>query len=431
MKRIIISLVIILALASCSDDDTPTAVSPYHEQKGSVLGKLVDAITQEPVVGAYISTDPLSSSAISKNDGTFVLKEVGPGEYNLLITHSDYVDFSKKMNVSVDVTNDLILLLVSKKSVNTPPEKPTLIYPTDNSVVGTQKIIFRWNAATDANKDTIKYDVYFGEANQEMKVIGKDILETTFEYEYNLVEGKTYQWKVVAKDKYSETSSVSVLFGYKKKVIVDLPGLLGIWKLDGNADDSGVFAYNGEGVGIQYVNDRSDNKGQAAYFNGSHNFSSRIVVSDKNIQLKNEFTIAFWIKPDAGLGDNGPGYFDIVSKWGGGAKNAASWDVGIYKGGNIFISTYQQSNTTRLSNFTVVSNIWHHIAVTFDNGKASFYLDGVFQSESGGLEIPQYSNLPLGIGARYNQDASYHGALDDVYIFQRVLKEAEIKNLME
>jgi len=45
------------------------------------------------------------------------------------------------------------------------------------------------------------------------------------------------------------------------------------------------------------------------------------------------------------------------------------------------------------------------------------------------MEIPQISSYQAPIGARQNQLSSYHGVIDDVYLFERVLTEQELLKL--
>lgn len=429
MKSLIISSILLLVLISCGDDSNPTnAKDSYHELIGSIKGRLIDSITEEPIAGAFIRTYPLSSTTKSNEDGTFLLETVGPELYDIIITHEDYLEFKDKIRVSADITNNILFTMISKASINNAPNIPEIIYPKSNTNVGSNKFIFRWSG-DDIDKDSLKYDVYFGKANEEIKLIASDVVQTYFEFNYSFVEGAEYQWKLIAKDKYSQTSSEIVDFGFKEKVVVDLPGIIANWKLDGEAIDSGIYGYDGSEQNVVYVADRNNEKNGAAFFNGANGNNSKIIVS-KDIQLRTEFTIALWVKPDPSLGENGTvGYFEIVSKWGGAGNGKASWAFGYNKNLEVFLGTYSSSSTIKLSTIIIKPSQWQHLAVTFNNSTATFYLNGESIFVATGMQVPQLSNLNVAIGARPDQLSSYHGAIDDLYLFDRVLSEQEIQQL--
>lgn len=429
MKNILLVLLVGISLFSCSDDDQPT--KSIEIVQGSIKGTILDIDTKEPVAGAFITTSPLSSTTTSKDDGTFELPSVGPEVYDIIITHPDYIQFKDKIRVSDHITNNILFTMVSKRSLNTPPDVPIQIYPIQNSTVGSNKLIFRWTA-TDKDKDSLTYDVYFGKVDEDMQLIGKNIKDNFFEFTYSFVEGVNYQWKLVAKDKYSQTSSDIIQFNYKEKVVVDLPGLIGNWKLDGNAIDSGIYGYDGIEQNVTYVDDRNGKKGNAAYFNGNSSNFSKIIINN-NIQLTDAFTISFWLKPDPSLGENGTvGYYECVSKWGGGGAGLASWAVGINKDSKVYMGTFVSSAKTVVSNLNIIPLQWQFIAVTFDHGNVSIYMNSTktryFESN---IQTPQNSKLNVCIGGRQDQLSSFHGAIDDVYIFNKVLTDQEVLNLFQ
>ncbi len=432
MKNIIVSVLLFLFLISCGDDTSPTeSTDSRHELIGSIKGKIIDAVTEEPISGAFIKTSPLSSTTKSNEDGTFLLGTVGPELYDIIITHDDYVEYKEKIRVSADITNDILFTMISKASINNTPNEPEIVYPKSNTDVSSSNLIFRW-IGVDMDNDTLRYDVYFGEANAELKLIASDIVQTYFEFNYSFLEGSNYQWKVISKDKYSQTSSKTITFGYKEKVVIDLPGLIANWKFNGDAVDSGIFGYDGVEQNVQYSEDRTGLTNEAAYFNGSKGLNSKILVSNE-IQLQTEFSISLWIKPDPSLGENGSvGYFEFISKWGGAGIGNASWAFGITKNSNLFLGTFRLNSTIRIAtNIQIKTEMWQHVAVTFNNGTAIFYLNGNQIEIATGMNIPQISNYNLSIGGRQDQLSSYHGSVDDLYIFDRVLSTQEIKELAQ
>jgi hypothetical protein len=72
---------------------------------------------------------------------------------------------------------------------------------------------------------------------------------------------------------------------------------------------------------------------------------------------------------------------------------------------------------------------WHHVAVTFDGKKARFYLDGVEDGDQG-LDDLMTNLESLILGANLPAGSYFDGKLDEVAIYNDVLTEAEIGELM-
>lgn len=81
---------------------------------------------------------------------------------------------------------------------NRPPNKPTLINPAKGDILSTVYVTFKWSC-TDPDGDILTYDLYLAEQGQSLSSPYKDKISTN-EYSVSLEPGKTYQWKVIAKD---------------------------------------------------------------------------------------------------------------------------------------------------------------------------------------------------------------------------------------
>ena len=427
MKKLMFLLILGIAFSACGDDDEKiTAPVSNPVIKGSIKGIVKDRLTEEPIVGAFVTTYPLTSTTKTKEDGTFELPEISPDVYDISITHPDFKAFIEKIKVSDQLTNDIEFTLTSLASLNTPPDIPELIYPRIGDKIGFKTMNFRWEAA-DLDSDTLIFDIYFGVANTELSIIAENIKGNSFEFEYNFKEETNYEWYIVAKDRYSQSQSESTEFTFREIVLSNIPDLIGYWKLDGEALDYSPNAYNGTIENVIFVDDRENQVKGAAFFKGNSNTNSKILLPE-TIQLSSSFTISLWIKPDITLGENSNvGYYECVSKWG---NSRSSWAFGINRDSYLFLNTYGSSATIKIATSTKVkANNWQHIAVTFENGSADFYIDGLLIFTAVGLQTPQNSTYKTSIGARQNQLSSFHGAIDEVYLFQRALTESEILKL--
>jgi len=98
----------------------------------------------------------------------------------------------------------------SEEIKNEPPSKPFNPSPAEGERldVGTEYNIdwvkLSWEA-TDTENDTLTYDVYFGEHPDKLELKAQNIVRSEYECG-GIVRGKTYYWKVVAKDTTKNTS---------------------------------------------------------------------------------------------------------------------------------------------------------------------------------------------------------------------------------
>lgn len=93
------------------------------------------------------------------------------------------------------------------QTTNRAPDKPSLINPSDNQTLNTMYVEFEWTCS-DPDKDTLTYDLYLSEQGQPLDVIEENYSLT--KYSTVLEPGKSYQWKVVAKDLKGATSSSKI-----------------------------------------------------------------------------------------------------------------------------------------------------------------------------------------------------------------------------
>ena len=67
--------------------------------QGNITGKLIDAETDEPLIGASVLIDGTSTGTVSDFDGNFVLNNVAAGNYTLIVSYIGYDDV--KMDATV------------------------------------------------------------------------------------------------------------------------------------------------------------------------------------------------------------------------------------------------------------------------------------------------------------------------------------------
>lgn len=206
----------------------------------------------------------------------------------------------------------------------------------------------------------------------------------------------------------------------------DLPGLIGYWnfdvltgvtvkdlsphRVDGFGwDDLGPGIQRcegavGRGVQLDGVNDLVD---VTKYVD-----PLRQKVDPESPHNVNVGTIAIWFKGDS----DKVGYKKhLVAK-------TYAYEIWATNG---FL---QHTKTVR-----IIDDKWHHLAVTYDRGAKTYYLDGKkVHSEKGRFLKHQSMGVGLGVGGGgYGQPMYFAGALDEFMLFDRQLSAEEIKALVE
>ncbi|WP_158826261.1 carboxypeptidase-like regulatory domain-containing protein [Mucilaginibacter lacusdianchii] len=74
-------------------------------QGGTITGKVVRMDTKTPMAGASVFLSNATFGTTTKEDGTFILSGVKPGQYELIITSVGFEDFSKTVLVGSQLIN--------------------------------------------------------------------------------------------------------------------------------------------------------------------------------------------------------------------------------------------------------------------------------------------------------------------------------------
>jgi hypothetical protein len=96
-------------------------------------------------------------------------------------------------------------------SVNRAPTIPLLTYPSNNLLCINNTIEFKWNASSDADGDTIKYQIDISADNQ-FSSIDKTTMVSSTSITYTLEKEVAYYWRVKAIDNKNEPSGFSAIF---------------------------------------------------------------------------------------------------------------------------------------------------------------------------------------------------------------------------
>jgi hypothetical protein len=205
-------------------------------------------------------------------------------------------------------------------------------------------------------------------------------------------------------------------------------GLIGYWKMDGNAKDSTPHENNGTVYGAILTTDRKEQSNKAYSFDGVDVYVDLGNKTDWKFSATDNFSICFWVK-STDHGDNNK----ILAKWSSGHWGNYSFETET--DGDITFTTY-----TDVLNKGVISTAiqplngqWRYICGIRDvpNDKVLIYVDGgnMRSATDGSLDLNYSANLY--IGKEYTVGYEFNGLIDDVRIYNRALNENEVKMLYE
>lgn len=227
--------------------------------------------------------------------------------------------------------------------------------------------------------------------------------------------------------------AASLAWGGQAKV--DTTGLVAWYPFSGNAGDSSGHNNNGTVYGATLTTDRYGRSEKAYSFDGSNDY---ILVPDNNsLDLTTAMTISAWINPgECPVTDMG---CPILAKGTGAGGESYCFDIAdagntlrflCRSGGTAYmVKAFGWLTTGRIGE-------WIHVAVVYNGASntAKIYENGTAIATSSSMPSNISTNThELSIGSRQSGSSTYDlnlkGYLDDIYIFSRVLSDAEIEEL--
>ncbi len=214
-------------------------------------------------------------------------------------------------------------------------------------------------------------------------------------------------------------------------------GLVGHWKMNGNATDSSGNGNNGTpGGGVTATTGQNGVASNAYSFNGSHTGSVGVINAGTNTSLTftDNFTISAWIRPTGYQLDE---YFTL--KNGIVARGPAStYNYALQLRDSTTVSFIKRAGTEGLLHyhFTVPSltNAWSLVTATISSGRVTMYRNGAVVGSPQqilGNPIAGAANDVLYIGSATPSSRYTHfiGSIDDVRIYNRALPAADVAAL--
>ena len=200
--------------------------------------------------------------------------------------------------------------------------------------------------------------------------------------------------------------------------------LLAHYAFEGNLNDNSSYNRHLTEVGSNITYSAADNtsnkSGRAALFNGTNTYA----YTD-NITLSDNFTVAFWTKPDS---PNMVQWNSALST--GNSTNSGRFqiDFNTTDNGSIRFCAGSCDMTTTLN-----SNVWNHIVITKTHGngenkKVSLYTGGSLRDNQSDITT-RWDMIKLGLNR--SGGGYWNGYLDEVKIYNRTFSAQEVIDLYE
>lgn len=206
-------------------------------------------------------------------------------------------------------------------------------------------------------------------------------------------------------------------------------GLVAHYSLENNVDDSSGNGYHGVLAGdsnfpVAYVNGPAG-FGMAMQFDGEGGHQYVDLGTFNPTANTDQLTVALWARWD-GLTTAWQGL--IGKRWGDWDQDMMMWQIEAHQTSGAVRFQREGSGDVWMADALTIGQ-WYHLAVTFDGTTAKTYIDGALTNEDG-FSFGSDTQAPLVIGSSTSGGGNpFNGALDEVYLYDIVLSEAEILQL--
>ncbi|MFN0126353.1 MAG: LamG-like jellyroll fold domain-containing protein [Verrucomicrobiales bacterium] len=219
--------------------------------------------------------------------------------------------------------------------------------------------------------------------------------------------------------------------------------LVGLWRFEGNADDSSGLGNHGSLMGIPgpaFAPDVPDALagGQSLSFTTGVDHDEHVLVPHApSLDITGKITITAWIKPENNQWDgilakapslgppNYPGNFELRTNNGGGSLEFG-FELDPGPPALIFIGPSTES---------VPPNEWSHVAFTAEAGGDYRYYINAVEVGSGPMDAGFGTGInanPVYIGNRGDfTTIEFHGLMDDVALFNGALGQSQIEEIRD
>ncbi|NTW32574.1 MAG: T9SS type A sorting domain-containing protein [Bacteroidetes bacterium] len=343
-----------------------------------------------PANGAWASATPLFKWGASSNalvyrlyiDGVLKKDNIDTNFYNIQSSEA----ISSGMHTwHVVASNGCIIQSNETWSFNVDATQPTafnLVSPAENSWLTNLLPVFTWSASSDANSGLSKYQLWIdGSLNVDNIPVG-----TVFSTPHAGLSNGAHTWYIVAVDNVGNTINSTQTRTLK---VDNLPPV-------NNANTCLSF--------------QTDNYARVHY------------NSSLDLPVNKKITLEAWVKLTA------LNYINPIIYKGNGYYNDMPYSLCIDNTGKLMFYWYENyEQKSFLSNNTIPTGAWTHIAITMDNTIFKLYINGVLDTSYTSPNFAHPNNInDLLIGSYDTLETSFSGSIDEIRIWNSARTQNEI-----
>lgn len=283
-----------------------------------------------------------------------------------------------------------------------PPTAPVLTYVSKNAAHTTATLSYTINSASGTATSVIKYGLSDTNLNNQANgftasgtVTGNVTLE-------ELLPGTTYYYSVEA------TNAIGTTVGATDSFTTSAQLTIAEYTFDNvytNITGNSPFSI---ATGVSFTTDRHGN-GNAA-INVDNTTTNATINGLPTAGMAR--TVSLWFKRTGGVG-NSPSMFVY-----GTAANLQKFGLYFNNTGGLVFQAYGADEQLNIAG--VSSNMWHHIAATYENNTVKIYFNGT---------LTNTFTKELNTGNSLFQLGNFTGSIDDLKIYNYALTATQIGNL--
>jgi len=237
------------------------------------------------------------------------------------------------------------------------------------------------------------------------------------------------------------TGGLSIIVTWGESEVDITEGLVAYYPFSGNANDESGNGNHGDLSGVTLVEDRNGNTNSAYSFGGD---GDCIFIGNSDVlEISGELTICAWV-----YYDEFDSYSGILAK--GLMYNGTEWQgaygIGVNKDNQKIyfdIKTESVNRRSAISEDQLTLDEWYHITGTFTPGKGlKLYLNGILTGSNDFEDeminhTTTWNNNDVRIGDSqqsqidpYRFPGFFNGIIDEIRIYNRVLNQSEILEII-
>ena len=305
------------------------------------------------------------------------------------------------------------------KLVNPDCTAPDLVAPaTPSGLAATAQqasVKLTWNANSET--DLWGYTILRTVKNaNDWNTIARNVEGTTY-IDNTVVQGTQYTYKIKAMDKSCNYSAASSTVDGTSTAA---QGLVARWEFDGTSRDKTTNSMN---AALRTANYTESNKSgtRALSLDGSSNYA-QLPYQAGNMNAMTFCSWVYW---------NGGNAWQRIFDFGNGED--AYFFLTPSNGSNMVFEIKANGTTQNMTATKLGTGAWKHVAVTMTSGSVKIYVDGsqVASSTSITLKPSDVAGVCNYLGrSQFAADPLFSGNLDDVRIYNYVLSQSEIQDII-